>query len=127
MNIRQLLFILPILAYCAFGSCQTKTDPNAEIVKKVTHLKEFTRSEKRIDSIAAKKGMPFKIGLSIIDQNKDNHPADTSAAFISFNRPFDHITLYVVKFSKKNQKIISIEKQHLGSSLAEYGWTDNTQ
>jgi hypothetical protein len=134
MNIKY-FFLLGLIFTCPFwGSCQKKAAPDSgdpEFVKQVTHLKEFKESDKRIDSIATKEHMSFKIGLDIIANfssvgNKENHPTDTSAAFINFDRTDDHIILFIVKFSKKNQKITSIEKNRLGISLAEYGWTDDT-
>jgi len=130
INMKHVLLFLSVLMCSVAGSCQAKKDPNAEFVKQVTHLKEFTRSEKRIDSIAKKTGMPFKIGLVLIENdasegNKENHPTDTSAAYINFDQQYTHVILFIVKYSKKSQKIISIEKNHLGTSLAEFGWKDD--
>lgn len=110
------------------GSCQTKPDPNAEFVKQLTHLKEFTRSEKLIDSIGKQIDNSFHISFDISSAPEltDDKRGNTLVAFVNFDRGMDHIRLYTVKFDKREQKIVSIKKEQLGTSLAEYGWTDNT-
>jgi len=126
---KYILVVLSILALPAFSSCQTKADdPNAEFVKQLTQLKEFTRSENRIDSIGKKNNMPFHISFDISASPglTGDKSGNTLVAFINFDRGMDHIILYTVKFDKKEQKIISVKKEQLGTSLAEYGWTNNT-
>ena len=108
------------------GHCQIKTDPNAEFIKQLTHLKEFTRSEKRIDSIAKKEGIPFKIGIGLTTTPAitDDKTGKIVVAFVSFDRGMDHIRLYTEKFDREKQTIVSVKREQLGTSLAEYGWTD---
>lgn len=128
MKIKILLHFGIILLLPVLCKCQSKDDPNAEFVKQLTQLKEFTHSEKRIDSIGKKYNMPFQINfdISAASELTGDKSGNTLVAFVNFDRGTDHITLYTVKFDKRKQKIISVKQEQLGTSLAEYGWTDNT-
>lgn len=92
-----------------------------QLIKQITQLEEFKLAQKEIDSIKRVSNIPLDISIGIIDSSflKEDEGKGISLAFIQQQSKYENRILYTIKFDKRNQKIISVERSKEKSKLTD--------
>ncbi len=111
----KFFILLTILSFTPFISsfCQKVDEMKSKLVDKILSLPEFKDSERKIDSLK-QEGFEIDLSFEIIWNVPVELESQKGFAWVHVNQVlFGTIneTLYFIKYQKKEEKIVSIEKQ----------------